>query len=66
MIVIQSGFVDVYGGKWKDCHIEHYNRLSEEIESKEKAGFNVEWLKDSRHRFYVAVAEVYLEQRKAA
>lgn len=63
---MQYGFVDLYGGQWKDCFVDDYNRMSEEIETKEKAGMNVEWLKDSRHKFFVGVAEMYLAERKKA
>lgn len=66
MSKMEYGFIDLYGGgPWKDSFVDHYNTLSEEIETKEKAGMNVEWLKDARHKYFVAVAEAYLEAKKA-
>lgn len=63
---MQYGFVDLYGGQWKDCFVDDYNRMSDEIDVKERARMNVEWLKDARHKCFVGVAEMYLAERKKA
>ena len=49
---IKSGFVDVYGIKWGQAQINLYNKISAEIEEKEKLNFDIKELKDNRHRIY--------------
>ena len=58
------GFIDLYGGQWKDCFVDRYNTMTDEINQKEAAGFDVEDLKNARHSFFVSVAQVYLKERE--
>lgn len=51
--IVTPGFIDVYGYEWDKLQCNLYNKISAEIEQKEIAGsWDVEALKDNRHRIY--------------
>jgi hypothetical protein len=58
---IQYNFVDFSGRKWVDAWVDSYNNYTDEIEQKENAGDDVEWLKNARHNFFYSI--VTLDQK---
>lgn len=51
----EYGFTDIYGVEWTDKEVDLYNKVSEEIDNKERDNYFVaEWMYDARHRQYNA------------